>query len=504
MGLKDFIKKIFVSGSINNKNDSDSQIYISKSESDNSSRNFQIKSKSDESINVNVSININKEIRELPFYGMNYEYLGKNEYGEYVYEHTDSNGLKEKVESNEGPKNYRKDLVELKIQREIPYLTFEFEGRNYNRDELKNLYDEVSKIDPPNYIRNERPDILNDEHLTNDEIEEVRKLKKGQEAKKWMSRIRSQRRKGKLDQYQIDSLNKLGMIWNPNSSSGSKDEWENNYISFKKHGLSYEIKDWVKEQRLLYHENEIPNENLYRLQAVNFPFESTKNEKYVLTRKTCWELREKLEKKIERHQVKEEKKYEIYEKEKKLYATKKQEQRAKEHNKEVNGFYSRKYSYCDPSSINKLNQDQALEDISNLNKGYSYESKRLKEFLEIETKKFKNKNKNVPHYINQFKSDIKIERLSDDEIYDELSNFNNNIIKTEIRKQACHYMLRYTSSRSLKSTKFKEVDYLISIYKKEKNITELVFLRDFFKKYPLLNELYSEKINTEIIKLSKK
>ena len=63
-------------------------------------------------------------------------------------------------------------------------------------------------------------------------------------------------------------------------------------------------------------------------------------------------------------------------------------------------------------------------------------------------------------------------------------------------------MLKYIPSRNLNSSKsFKEINYLISEYKKQKNTTELEFLLDFINKYPLLKELYLDKISKAISKI---
>ena len=71
-------------------------------------------------------------------------------------------------------------------------------------------------------------------------------------ASSWKSRQRGLRKKGKLKQHQIDSLNRLGMLWDPKESS-----WEKKYVIFKKNGLCDEIEEWVKEQRELYNNNKI-------------------------------------------------------------------------------------------------------------------------------------------------------------------------------------------------------------------------------------------------------
>jgi hypothetical protein len=62
-------------------------------------------------------------------------------------------------------------------------------------------------------------------------------------------------------------------------------------------------------------------------------------------------------------------------------------------------------------------------------------------------------------------------------------------------------MLKRSPFKSLKTSRFKEIDYLISMNKKEKNKTELLYLKEFINKYPLLKELYEEKLLNVILKL---
>ena len=122
--------------------------------------------------------------------------------------------------------------------------------------------------------------------------------------------------------------------------------------------------------------------------------------------------------------------------------------------------------------------------------------------MDNECKNFKKNKKRTPSYVKRFYDDVDTSKLSHKEIYTELSQFNDSFFNGNIRKQACQYMLKYLPSMSLKSGKlFKEINYLISTYKKEKNKTELIYLKDYIEKYPILNEFYGEKINLTILKL---
>ena len=106
--------------------------------------------------------------------------------------------------------------------------------------------------------------------------------------------------------------------------------------------------------------------------------------------------------------------------------------------------------------------------------------------------------------LNCTNSSIKKDKLTDLEIYNELGFFNSSKIAPKVRKKACEYMLKLTSKINIRSTKFSEVNYLISEFKKEKNLTELIELSLFIREYPILKELYLEKLENTILKLSSK
>lgn len=297
-------------------------------------------------------------------------------------------------------------------------------------------------------------------------------------------------------------LNKLGMIWHPVGSTGSKDKWEQNYISFRINGLCYEIKSWVEEQRELFESNSLNDENLFRLKAVDFPFVSNNNEEYKLTRKSCWVLREKLQKKVDKFVINKQKELSVYEMKKNFYGTKREELELKKRHKEVNKFYNRRYSFCSEFSLKKFNEKEALDKLYEINNGISYFNTRLKEFLDFEYKNCKENSIITPYFIKGFYDEVNNSKLTKTEIYSELSKFNVNDFNGNIRKQACMYMINHLPHISLRKGKhFKEINYLISVYKNEKKIDELNNLKNLIEKYPMLNELYGEKINITILNL---
>ena len=379
-------------------------------------------------------------------------------------------------------------------------ITITYKGEIYSEEDLDVIYDILAEEYYENNEQNLRDDIdfKPKELLTEQKLKELKDWNTKIKASSWKSRQRSLRKKGRLEQYKIDSLNKLGMVWNPR-----EDEWEKTYLLYRKFGLCDEIEEWVKEQRNLYKSKELPTDNLYRLQAVNFPFEAKENEVYKFTKKSIWELIEKINKKQTRLEREEKKRLGIFEEKKKKTKKKptKKEIKEKESQKEVNSFYSRKYNYCSDSFIRNLTEKEILNKITEISEGYSIFRGRLKEFLDNEAKRVKSEGKKTPFYVRKFYSEIIDEKLSSDGIYSELSLFMTTKFSTTIRVKACQIKLMHISSRNLNnSNSFKEINYLMSEYKKQKKITELKSLLKFIKKYPLLFELYNEKIEKILLK----
>ena len=125
-------------------------------------------------------------------------------------------------------------------------------------------------------------------NLTQDEIKNYFFKKKESKAKSWFSSQRRLRKNGKLEKHKIDALNSIGMLWNP-----KLDNWEKNYILFKQEPIVQilkkmkkkkyyisrkdindiiEMNHWIKDQCELYKDNKLGEENLTRLNAINFSF----------------------------------------------------------------------------------------------------------------------------------------------------------------------------------------------------------------------------------------
>ena len=371
-------------------------------------------------------------------------------------------------------------------------ITIKYKGEIYTEEDLDVIYDILAEEDYENNEQNLRDDIdfKPKELLSEQKIKELNDWNTKIKASGWKSRQRSLRKKGRLEQYKIDSLNKLGMVWNPR-----EDEWEKTYLLYRKFGLCDEIEEWVKEQRVLYESKELPSENLYRLQAVNFPFEAKKNEEFKFTNTSLWTLKEKLRKKKRRIELKliknppeilTEKQKDIINKE---IQNRKQRQPRKPPKQNISTkkgtYYSRRFNLkpdFDKNLIN-LTNEKLIEFINLIISGKSMYYNVSKAFFIEESDPISD--------LKNLKSEI-----DKPTIYEELSTFNRTKIDPEIRKIACTYMLNYFEDivdNNLKT--FSPLNYLISYYKKKKNIDELFRLEKYMEQYPILIELYQSKID---------
>ena len=371
-------------------------------------------------------------------------------------------------------------------------ITITYKGAIYTEEDLDVIYDIVAE----NYHENKKRDISDDiefkpeELLSEERLEELDEWRTKMKASSWKSQQRSLRKKGKLEQYKIDSLNKLGMVWNP-----KEDEWEKKYLLYRKFGLCDEIENWVKEQRLLYQIKDLSIENLDRLQAVNFLFEAVENEYFSFTFNSINDLKEKLRKKKRRTELK------LIKKQKKIISTetqnKKQKQpinRSREKTKKGT-YYSRRYSIkpdFDKNLIN-LTNEKLIELINLIVSGHSMYYETFKAFFIEESDPILDQyspNNIVKSDRNTLNSEIN--RCFR---YNELLTFNKAKIDPIIRIIACNHMLNYfedIADNKLKS--FPPLKYLISTYKKEENTDGLLRLKKYTEQYPILIELYGSSI----------
>lgn len=471
-------------------------------------KNLKIKSDTGEEFNVSLKVRTSWNDNDDNHYEISREYTGESEDGSYAYKYTNSNGETGTGWTSESPERFKERKIIEEINEKKSSVTIKYKGIEYDRNKINKISDEVYERKDSLVSENHIPDIKIDENLSAEKKKELLDYKTRIEANSWKSRQRSLRKKGKLEDYKIDALNKLGMLWNP-----KENEWEKKYIKYKKWGLCDEIEDWVKEQRNLYKDKKINKENLYRLKAINFPFIATENEQYKFTTDSIWDLKLKIGFKEQRFVKEQMKKKGVYKEikipkkiksPKKIIKKKLSEKELKERNYNilVGSFYQRKYQYTDRNFVKKIEPKEAMEMIEFINSGKSIINKRLKEFFEIEFKKYKELGKRIPTNIKYESEDLKDENISSWKIYHQLSFFIVPKLHPDVRLKASKYMLNHISSLNLRDTKsFKEINYLISHYRKEKNKNKLIFLADFVQKYPVLEELYLEKINDYISRI---
>lgn len=386
------------------------------------------------------------------------------------------------------------------------YITYK--GEKYNEKDLDLISEKVYKkkdlLDQKtsNSLANR---VINSKNsFTESELNEIRDVKKKMEANSWVSRQRSLRRKGKLEQYKIDMLNSLGMLWNP-----KKDSWEIMFSKFKKYSFIDDVEEWVFEQRELYKSGKITDENKSRLISVNFPFEAKSDEKYEFTTNTVWKLKEKLEKKIRRLELKlinnppkklTEKQKQIIERENKEIKKKKNHkkntitEKEKKERKIINSLYQQKYIIANriEKGIPKLSVKESKLLINKILNGANIYYNENKLFLdEVVNKKL------LGHFtrsfVKKFYDDLQ-KHISKVEIYTQLNIFNSTKVKEEVRIYACKKMLDFIKFLTPKEIiNLSSLNFLIRHYKKQKNYPELENLKTFLQKSPAIYELYKDK-----------
>jgi len=389
-------------------------------------------------------------------------------------------------------------------------------GKKNNERDLDLISDKVyEKRDLANKQKSnilKEGEIQFNSSLSENEKQELRNAKKKMEANSWLSRQRSLRRSGKLEQYKIDRLNQLGMLWNP-----KKDPWEIQFSKFKKYRFIDEIEDWVKEQRELHKKGLLNNENNLRLNSINFPFEPELNEQYEFTTNSIWQLKEKLRKKIRRLELKLIKNppKKLTEEQKQVLIREKEIQSIKKKNKEnkkkklsesqklhrerdrILGSINRA-KYWIPEKFSKTiltySEDKIERLLEDLLNGQSIFKEEFSLFYDsIREKRLKGKYKTVVKLDSYYRSlDIPVSRTAK---YNQLNYFNTPKINIQVRLKACNELLNYYDIAISKNLlHFKPLNFLISFYKKQKDYAQLEKLREYVNSYPVLTELYLEKL----------
>jgi hypothetical protein len=380
-------------------------------------------------------------------------------------------------------------------------------GVKYNGRDLDKIYKQLLEKTSQTNLEVKKFDPLN---LSEEKLKEITNWKIKLKASTWKSQLRTLRKKGKLDQYKIETLNKLGMVWNPKD-----DEWEKNYLYFKKKGFCYTLEVWIKEQRVLNELAQINIENLHRLQAINFPFNKEKNEQFPFTHNCLSPLLSIHFNKVSSAWNK---------------INKREAEEESEESKITRSIFSRLGKITDsfPRNIYKLSYEESVSLIDMLAEGKATLRDHLiiaKHSQKIIDKNgLKGKFGNPKYYgsssTSQYhfqpteKFDIELCRilkiiglkndkiLDDDLIWQGLKNFNTKKIKPTVRTYCCEKMLNFFETIwSERMRSFAPLDYLISFHKSEKNIDEILKLKNYIEKYPLLSLLYKDKIDKILMKL---
>ena len=405
--------------------------------------------------------------------------------------------------TEESPKEYKKRTMPQDLNSKEPSVDDEVfilhKGARYIELDLNKIRDQLHE----NYIpKNNHENDINfnpRDSLTADELDELSEWKIKIKASSWKSRQRNLRKKNKLDQYKIDSLNKLGMVWDP-----KEDEWEKKYLVFRKNGFCDEIELWINEQRALNKSNKLSNENLYRLEAVDFPFNTRSDESFPFTFNSLDNLDEKLRKKKRRLELKLIKNppKKLSPKQKKIIGREKERKQQHQQQKPINSFHSELYMLNGKTEkhLQLLNFENVKKTISKIEKGVSVYDESRKEFLDEIVK-----NKALGYFtksiVKSSYDDLEI-YLSKDEKYKQISIFNTSKMDLKTREYSCNILLTYYRDISESKTKnFPPLDFLISFYKSQKNVDQLLRLKKFIQEYPMLFELYDYKINKILSKV---
>ncbi len=393
-------------------------------------------------------------------------------------------------------------------------------GNKYTEADLDKIRQNISENYVPKHKYEEDDRFRPKENLTEEKQMELKNWKTKMKASSWKSRQRSLRKKGKLEQYKIDALNKLGMLWDPRES-----KWEKQYLIFKKFGLCDEVEGWVKEQRELNDNKKISQENLVRLKLVEFPFKSVENESYPFTYNSLGFLEEKLRKKTRRLELKliknppkklNKKQKEIIRREKFINKEKKRRKDSKKSKWAVlrSDYVSIVNSFN--KELQNISLDTAKVLIDKIEKGESMYFSKISAHIKnlIAKKKFTKYSLikcNVPgHFLgnadyetrfleeHRIFSEVPIDKY---EVHKQISEFTN-VSDNKVRIYSCKCLIDYfetVANPRLKS--YQPVVQLIKLYKADKDINGLVEIKEILKKYPLLYELYKDKIDETAFKL---
>jgi len=417
------------------------------------------------------------------------------------------------------------DLIERLRQKSKEYIKPNIINESSDLVQLENVLDKFDKS-----------------NLSKDEVKDFEFWRKQSKAKSWFSSQRIKRRKGKLKQYQIDMLNKTGMVWDP-----KEDDWEKNYSEYRKNIVSdvlikmqyaeYGLSDilleklksqelWIKKQRDHFKTNKLKKENLSRLNAINFSFIPSKEELYglsiyslinfVYTIKTLnGELNESRKSFVNFYELSQEKKTPGTE----IKITELKVRKTREDRKQLELEWDKKRF----EKWDKEHQDShkiVSENITEL-----LNTKPIEYFIDQINRYGKqkpltwNEKQNFKEAENNYESDIAYYSELYYTAYNRLSVFLSNsyyyngkikgkTYSTSIKYEFSDEVKRYASEKMLKildakllvtgkfnkNKSFKPIIFLLKHYKNNKLLEELGRLDEIIQRHQILSIIYSERI----------
>jgi len=361
-------------------------------------------------------------------------------------------------------------------------------GKIYTDDDLTNLMDywkEESWVkwqeenNHPSEIQQVDKDASKSLELSEKQLDSLKYSKLNDKATSWKSRQRSLRRKGKLDQSQIDKLNRLGMVWNP-----LEDLWEKNYEYFKYKGMLDPIEHWVNEQRKLFKSDQLPEENLIRLKAANFSFEEKKNEAFKLDNLQITAMQDQL---LEGKKV--------FEDPFKEYFIEGKKKKTSPEEKKFSKTQIKKYD-----ELSQMKFDDFKIQIDELfTRKYIYDKE--------------------PYFINSkqghcwviYSNSLRFLNgvFETGETFDDKDEFVVFKLKDDVMVYAAEKVLNYLDKFMLGSGEYNDiknfpsVGKLITYYSKNKMIADLARINLIIQKNPILKAIYDERIRKILVKYNK-
>ena len=419
------------------------------------------------------------------------------------------------------------------IHNNFNYCNVHHYGHNYAYLDLNSLlktrgkkYIRENKISSISTIVQNNFEQYKNSHLSERELEEHFLSKKRTEASSWKSRQRALRVAGKLEQYKIDALNRFGMLWDPTNNHWEMmfDKFRNKYFSVlldsfisNNYPLQWDklkhlnnLWHWEKEQRKLYKNGNIEEENLVRLKFINFPFEfELKNDDTFNLNQLFIIINDF--RKLNRELIIDKETFMSnygFLKAKRFIGQKfviKSSLVGLELGAEI---IENETEYQNPARLKLIKEDQI--------KGKEDQIKN--ELMEVEALK-ELRNEPVEYFIDEInrinRRPLYFDRVSGLEdflgkhyYYRKKKIWVENICNNEIKKMASEKVISILDEKLLgkglfnNKKSFKAISFLLTYYQRGKNLDELLKMKDLIKKHQILDLIYGERIKRILHKIA--